>query len=78
MFSQARLHSTVLFSISFCLNKACFTDLISSNLSCNLCLWYYDQLVHFNKEISPNVIVLSEYSKCFHCSYERHLTHHVT
>ena len=55
MFSQARLHSTVLFSISFCLDKACFTDLISPNLSCNLCLWYYDQLIHFNKEINANV-----------------------
>ena len=70
MFSQARLHSTVLFSISFCLNKACFTDLISSNLSCNLCLWYYDILVHFGKEMIANAYRLSlwEYSKRFHCS----------
>ena len=30
-----------MFSISFCLNRACFTHLISSNLSCNLCLWYW-------------------------------------
>ena len=44
-----------MFSVSFCLYKACFTHLISSNLSCNLCLWYYDQLVHFNKEINANV-----------------------
>ena len=57
MFSQAMLHSTVLFSISFCLNKACFTDLISSNLSCNLCLWYYDQLVQFNKR---TIVIVSE------------------
>ena len=48
-------HSTVLFSISFCLYRACFTHLISSNLSCNLCLWYFDQLVHLNKEINANV-----------------------
>ena len=40
--------STVLFSISFCLYRACFTHLISSNLSCNLCLRYYDHLVHFD------------------------------
>ena len=26
-----------------------------TNLSCNLCLWYYDQLVHFDKEINANV-----------------------
>ena len=36
--------STVLFPISFCLYRACFTYLISSILSCNLCLWYYDQI----------------------------------
>ena len=45
----------VLFSISFCLYRAYFAHLISSNLSCNLCLWYYDQLVHFDKEINANV-----------------------
>ena len=44
-------HST----ISFCLYGACFTHLISSNLSCNLCLWYYDQLVHSDKETNANV-----------------------
>ena len=68
--------STVLFSISFCLYRACFTHLISSNLSCNLCLWYYDQLVHFDKEINANVYrhSLWEYSKRFHCSFEWHLT----
>ena len=48
-------HSTVLFSVSFCLYRACFTHLMSSNLSCNLYLWYYDQMVHFNKEINVNV-----------------------
>ena len=47
----------VLFSISFCLYRACFAHLISSNLSCNLCLWYYDQLVHFDKEIDANVYI---------------------
>ena len=40
-------YSTVLFSVSFCLYRACFTNLISWNLSCHLCLRYYDQLVHF-------------------------------
>ena len=45
----------MLFSISFCFYRACFTHLNSSNLSCNLCLWYYNQLVHFDKEINANV-----------------------
>ena len=45
----------MLFSILFRLYRACFTHLISSNLSCNLCLWYCDQLVHFDKEINGNV-----------------------
>ena len=74
-----QFHSTVLFSISFCLYRACFTHLISSNLSCNLCLWYYDQLVHFDKEINANVYrhSLWEYSKRFHCSFEWHLTPHM-
>ena len=73
-------HSTVLFSISFCLYRACFTHLISSNLSCNLCLWYFDQLVHLNKEINANVYrhSLWEYSKRFHSSFEWHLTPHMT
>ena len=46
---------------------------------------YYDQLVHFNKEIYANVSPpdvyrhsLWEYSKRFHCSFEWHLTPHVT
>ena len=68
-----------MFSISFCLYRACFTHLISSNLSCNLCLWYYDQLVHFDKEINANVYrhSLWEYSKRFHCSFEWHSTSHI-
>ena len=45
----------MLFSISFCLYRAFFTHLISSNLSCNLCLRYYDQLGHFDKEMHANV-----------------------
>ena len=48
-------HNTGYFSITFCLYRACFTFLTSSNLSCNLCLWYYDQSVHFLKEINANV-----------------------
>ena len=69
-----------MFSISFCLYRACFTHLISSNLSCNLCLWYFDQLVHLNKEINANVYrhSLWEYSKRFHSSFEFHLTPHMT
>ena len=52
--------------------------MISSNLSCNPCLWYYDQLVHFDQEINANVYrhSLWEYSKRFHCSFEWHLTPH--
>ena len=42
-------------TISFSLYRACFTHLSFSNLSCNLCLWYYDQLVLFTKEINANV-----------------------
>ena len=72
--------STVLFYVSFCLYRAFFTHLISSNLSCNLCLRYYDQLVHFDKEIHADVYrhSLWEYSKRFHCSIEWHLTPHMT
>ena len=75
-----QFHRTVLFSISFCSYKAFFTHLISSNLSCNLCLWYYDQLVNFDREINANVYrhSLREYSKRFHCSFEWRLTPHVT
>ena len=75
-----QFHSTVMFSISFCLNRACFTHLISSDLSCDLCLWYFDQLVHLNKEINANVYrhSLWEYPKLFHCSFELHLTPHMT
>ena len=67
-------------TISFSLYRACFTHLSSSNLSCNLCLWYYDQLVLFNKEINAKVYrhSLWEYSKRFHCSFEWHLTPHIT
>ena len=69
-----------MFSISFCLYRACFTHLISSNLSCNPCLWYYDQLVPFGKEINANVYrhSLREYYKRFYCSFEWHLTPHMT
>ena len=67
-------------TISFSLYRACFTHLSFSNLSCNLCLWYYDQLVLFNKEINANVYrhSLWEYSERFHCSFEWHLTPHIT
>ena len=43
-------------------------------------LWYYDQLVHFDKEINANVYrhSLWEYYKRFHCSFEWHLTPHMT
>ena len=32
--------------------------MISSNLSCSLCLWYYDQLVRFDKETNANVLLV--------------------
>ena len=53
---------------------------MSSNLNCNPCLWYYDQLVHFDKEINANVYRYShwEYYKRFYCSFEWHLTPHMT
>ena len=56
-------------SILFCLYRACFTHLMSSNLSFNLCLRYFDELVHLNKEINANVYrhSLWEYCKRFHC-----------
>ena len=62
----AQFHSTVLFSISFCLYRACFTHLISSNLSYGtIYVQYYDQFVHFDKEINANVYrhSLWEYSR---------------
>ena len=64
----------------FVCTELCFADLSSSNLSCNLCLWYYDQLVHFNKEINAKVYrhSLWKYYERFHCSFEWHLTPHVT
>ena len=71
---------SLLFSISFCLYRACWTHLMSPNLSCNPCLWYYDQLVHFDKEINANVYRYSlwEYYKRLYCSFEWHLTPHMT
>ena len=41
---------------------------------------YYDQLVHFDKEIHANAYrhSLWEYSKRFHCSFKWHLTPHMT
>ena len=37
-------------------------------------IWYYDQSVHFDKEINANMYrhSLWECSKCFHCSFEWH------
>ena len=32
--------------------------MISSNLSCNLFLLYYDQLVHFDKEINASTYIV--------------------
>ena len=46
---------SVFYFVLFAMYRACFTHLISSNLSCNLCLWYYDKLVHFDKEINADV-----------------------
>ena len=73
-----QFHSTLLFSISFCLYGACVTHLFSSILSFNLCLRYCDQLFLLNEEINANVFRLWEYSKCFHGSFEWHLTPHMT
>ena len=64
----------------FVCTELCFADLSSSNLSCYLCLWYYDQLIHFNKEVNAKVYrhSLWKYYERFHCSFEWHLTPHVT
>ena len=43
------------FTVQYCLYRACFAYLSSLNLSCNLCLCYFDQLVLFNKKINSNV-----------------------
>ena len=44
------------FTVRYCfLFRFVFIELVSSNLSCNLCLWYYNQLIHFHKEINANV-----------------------
>ena len=68
------------FPSRFINRTACFPHPISSNLSCNPCLWYYDELVHFDKEINANVYrhSLWEYYKRFHCSFEWYLTPHMT
>ena len=64
-----QFHSTVLFSIFrfVCIELVALIWVKSSDLSCHLCLWYYDQLVLFNKEIHANVYrhSLWEYSKTF-------------
>ena len=68
------------FLFRFVCTELCFTDLSSSNLNCNLCLWYYEQLVQFDKEINANVYrhSLWKYYERFHCSFEWHLTPHLT
>ena len=38
-----------------CMELVPFIWFQSSNLSCSLCLWYYDQLFHFDKEINANI-----------------------
>ena len=61
---------------------ACFTDFFTdfekkNRLFCSPRLGYFDQLVHFHKEINANVYrhSLWQYSKRFHCSliFEWHL-----
>ena len=46
-----------MFSISFCLYRACFTHLISSNLSCNLCLWYW--FTKIKKSMQTYIVIVS-------------------
>ena len=48
-----------MFSISFCLYRACFTHLSSSNLSCNLCLWYWFTKI---KKLMQTYIVIVSFS----------------
>ena len=75
-----QFHSTVLFSISFCLKRACFTHLISSNLSYNLCLWYYDRLVTLIKKLMQTYIVKISGSilNLSTVQFKWHLTPHMT
>ena len=46
-----------MFSISFCLYRACFTHLISSDLSCNLCLWYW--FTKIKKLMQTYIVIVS-------------------
>ena len=46
-----------MFSISFCLNRACFTHLISSDLSCDLCLWYW--FTKIKKSMQTYIVIVS-------------------
>ena len=50
-----------------CIELVALIWIKSSNLSCHLCLWYYSQLVFFNKKIHANLYrhSLWEYSKTF-------------
>ena len=76
-----QFHSTVMFSISFCLYRAClnYSDFFKFQLE-SMFMVTFDQLVYLNKEINANVYrhSLWEYSKSFHSSFEWHLTPHMT
>ena len=63
---------------SFLLLPTCIKRTLE--LHYNLCSRYYDQLVHFHKGIHANVYrhSLWEYSNRFHCSFEWHLTPHMS
>ena len=65
-----QFHSTGLFSTSFCLYRACFTHLISSNLSCNPAMFMVLLLRHFDKKNNANVYL--------HGLWEYYLTPHMT
>ena len=68
------------FLISFHLDRACFTHLISSNLRSNLMFKVLWSIFPLEERNNGNVFCHSlwKYSKRFHCSFERHLTPHMT
>ena len=72
-------YSIVFYFVLFVQSLFHSSDFFKFELHNNLCLWYYDQFVHFDKEINAHVYghSLWEYSKHFHCSFEWHLTPHM-
>ena len=75
-----QFHSTVVFYFVLFVQSLLHSSEFFKFVSCNLCLWYYDQLVLFNKEINANVYRHSfwECSKRFNRLFEWRQTPHMT